>query len=265
MNTLTTDYMKMPGHWVLASLGKKVLRPGGIGLTRKMLEHLNIRSMDQVIEFAPGLGITARMTLSRSPQSYIAIEQNEQAAQTVQSYLSGDNRSVIIGNVEHVPLPNRSATVIYGEAMLTMQAPVQKERIIQEAARLLKPGGRYGIHEMSLAPDKIDLTLRKQVCKDLAQAIRVNVAPLTALEWMQLLENNGFRVLSVHTAPMHLLHFGRLIQDEGWRGVAKMAGNLLKNRPAMRRVLQMRRQFVKHASQLQAISIVAEYAPEING
>ena len=29
---------KMPGHWVLARLGKRVLRPGGMQLTRRLLE-----------------------------------------------------------------------------------------------------------------------------------------------------------------------------------------------------------------------------------
>ena len=31
---------KMPGHWVLARLGKRVLRPGGMELTRRMLDVL---------------------------------------------------------------------------------------------------------------------------------------------------------------------------------------------------------------------------------
>ena len=30
---------KMPGHWVLARLGKRVLRPGGMELTRLMLKR----------------------------------------------------------------------------------------------------------------------------------------------------------------------------------------------------------------------------------
>ena len=45
---------KMPGHWVLARLGKRVLRPGGMELTRRMLKHLAIKPSDEVIEFAPG-------------------------------------------------------------------------------------------------------------------------------------------------------------------------------------------------------------------
>ena len=52
---------KMPGHWLLAHLGKRVLRPGGRQLTNRMIEALNIRPSDAVIEFAPGLGETATL------------------------------------------------------------------------------------------------------------------------------------------------------------------------------------------------------------
>lgn len=262
MNTLASDFQRMPGHWVLASLGKRVLRPGGLGLTRVMLEQLHIGHDDDVIEFAPGLGVTASMTLQRHPRSYVAIEQDERAADTARSYVSGDRRQVIVADAQDVPLESHTATVIYGEAMLTMQSPVQKEQIIREAARLLKPGGKYGIHEMSLANPTIDPQRRKEVRQDLARAIRVNVAPLTSAEWIDLLENHGFHVLAVQTAPMHLLHLKRLLEDEGISGVLKISGNLLRNRQARQRVLEMRRQFVKHAAQLQAISIIAEYRPK---
>ena len=48
------QYSRMPGHWLLARMGKRVLRPGGIELTRQMLDALNIRESDDVVEFAPG-------------------------------------------------------------------------------------------------------------------------------------------------------------------------------------------------------------------
>jgi len=35
------DSAKMPGHWLLSRLGKRVLRPGGLELTRQMLEILD--------------------------------------------------------------------------------------------------------------------------------------------------------------------------------------------------------------------------------
>ena len=43
------------GHWVLAKLGKRVLRPGGLELTRWMVSQLAIQPTDDIVEFAPGL------------------------------------------------------------------------------------------------------------------------------------------------------------------------------------------------------------------
>lgn len=256
------DYKNMPGHWVLASLGKKVLRPGGLQMTRQMLADLNISEQDEVVEFAPGLGLTAQITLQKNPLQYIAIEQNDEAAKVVRSYLHGNNRKVLIANAEQVPLPDASATIIYSEAMLTMQTAAQKSRIIAEAKRLLKPGGKYGIHEMNLTPVDINEVIKKEIRQDLAKAIRVNASPLTEEEWQQLLIQHGFKIISVHTAPMHLLHLRRLIQDEGWKGVLKITVNIAINREARLRVLKMRQQFVKHATHLQGISIIAELLPE---
>lgn len=41
---------KMPGHWLLAQMGKRVLRPGGIELTWKMLDALQIGKDDHVVD-----------------------------------------------------------------------------------------------------------------------------------------------------------------------------------------------------------------------
>lgn len=120
------DYDTMPGHWLLAQLGKKVLRPGGVELTRRMLESLDIRSTDEVVEFAPGLGGTARMALERDPASYTGVERDETAARRVRRYLRGSDRQCLVGRAERTGLPDASATVVFGEAMLTMQTPTHK-------------------------------------------------------------------------------------------------------------------------------------------
>lgn len=61
----------MPGHWLLAHMGKKVLRPGGRELTDKMLAALPIEGAD-VVELAPGLGLTAQLLIDRrvTPRIY---------------------------------------------------------------------------------------------------------------------------------------------------------------------------------------------------
>src|SRR4051812_22668617 len=174
---------KMPGHWLLARLGKRVLRPGGRPLTYRMIEALNTSSSDEVIEFAPGLGDTARLTLTRKPASYTAVERDKDAAALVQKRLKGPEQRCVVGVAEDTGLPDASATVVYGEAMLSMQTPQQKARIVREAHRLLKPVGRYGIHELCLIPNDLAESTKQEIQNDLSTVIHHGTRPLTIAEW----------------------------------------------------------------------------------
>lgn len=140
--------------------------------------------------------------------------------------------------------------------MLSMQPSTTKERIIAEAARLLRPGGRYGIHELCLVPDDVEDDLRQSIQRDLSDEIHVGVRPLTCLEWRELLATAGFEVVSERSAPMHLLEPRRLVQDEGVLGAARFAWNVATHAAARHRVLRMRRIFCKYADHLAAVAIV---------
>lgn len=249
---------KMPGHWLLARLGKRVLRPGGRQMTVQMIEALNIGASDAVIEFAPGLGETARLTLGRKPVSYTAVERDKDAAALVQKFLQRPEQRCVVGLAEETRLPDASATVVYGEAMLSMQTPQQKSRIVREAHRLLKPGGRYGIHELCLIPDDLAESTKLEIHNDLSNAIHHGTRPLTIAEWQGVLEAEGFSVETKAQAPMHLLEPWRLIQDEGMFGAMRFAFNLLCNREARRRVLGMRRVFRRNRDHLAAVVFVAQ-------
>jgi len=223
-----------------------------------MIEDLNIVPSDAVIEFAPGLGETARLTLNKKPASYTAVERDKDAAALVQKLLKQPEQRCVVGLAEETGLPDASATVVYGEAMLSMQTPEQKSRIVREAYRLLKPGGRYGIHELCLIPNDLAESIKLEIQNDLSSIIHHGTRPLTIVEWQGLLEAEGFSVQTQAQAPMHLLEPWRLIQDEGIFGALRFAFNLLCNREARRRVLGMRRVFRKHRDHLAAVVFVAQ-------
>ncbi len=176
----TVHLEKTPGHWLLAQMGKRVLRPGGLELTRQLLAALAIDHHDDVIEFAPGLGVTARLTLECHPHSYTAVERDRAAAATVAHYLAHAGQQCVVGTAEATGLEYGEASVVYGEAMLSMQPASTKSRIVAEAARLLRPGGRYGIHELCLVPDDVDESVRAAIQHELSDEIHVGVRPLTA-------------------------------------------------------------------------------------
>lgn len=248
---------RAPGHWILARLGKRVLRPGGLEMTERMIDALAIGPEDEVVEFAPGLGVTARRVLEARPASYTAVERDAAAARLVRSYLTGPNQRCVVGRAEDSGLASDWATVVFGEAMLTMQPPTVKARIVREACRILRPGGRYGIHEACLVPDDLDESIKHEIDAALGEALHVGARPLTAQEWRQLLAAHGFEVATEMQLPLNLLEPVRLVRDEGWWGAFCFARNLLCDRAAFRRVRAMRTVFHRYRKHLKAIMLVA--------
>lgn len=252
------------GHWILARMGKRVLRPGGKELTLKMMSGLGIRPSDHVVEFAPGTGYTAQLTLARHPASYTGVELNEKAADRLNRTLingqAGAARRIIVANAAASTLEDRCADKVYGEAMLTMHIDKQKTTIIREAYRLLKPGGLYGIHELCLTPDDMDEEEKSRIQRELAVTIKVNARPQTTSEWIRLMTDEGFVVRELHHNPMHLLEKRRMVDDEGVFGAMRIGFNVLTHAAARKRILAMRRLFHKYQDNLSAISIIAAKA-----
>ncbi len=250
---------KMQGHWALARAGKRVLRPGGLQLTRRMLEALAIGSSDHIVEFAPGLGVTARIVLRKRPVAYWGVERDATAAGYLQKQLAGSVAQIVNAQADASSLTNACATVVYGEAMLSMQGPEQKARIFREARRLLAPGGRYGIHELCFTPEASN-GVRREIQSELSKEIHVGVHPLSQNEWTDLFEQNAMTVTWSAAVPMHLLEPGRLLQDEGLCGGLRIAWNMATKPVLRQRIIAMRRLFRRYQAYLGAISLVGQVA-----
>lgn len=250
------DPGKMPGHFLLARLGKRVLRPGGRELTAWLIESAGLGPPDRLVEFGPGLGTTAQVLLARDPASYTGIERDAAAAEITRGRLGSGSRRVVVASAKATGLPDGGASLVIGEAMLTMQREQSKREIVAEAWRLLAPGGRYAIHELALVPDDVDPAIEAELADALSRAIHVGARPLTTPGWRGLLTAQGFRIVAESSATMALLEPRRVWRDEGL-GALRFGLNLLRDREARRRVLAMRRAFRYRRENLRAIGLVA--------
>lgn len=252
------EVKRLQGHWVLAKLGKRVLRPGGIELTRQLIQRAAPASSDRIVEFGPGVGRTAELLLAAHPASYIGVDPNPNGLAQLDVVLAGHpEASRVSASADATGLPSGETDLVVGEAMLTMQPAHTKQAIVAEAARLLAPGGRYAIHELSLTPDDCPEEVATEVSHALSRGIKVGARPLTLPAWTALLESEGLTVEWSASAPMHLLEPARLISDEGLGGAARFLFNVLRDREARGRVLTMRKVFRANADHLAAIAIVA--------
>lgn len=248
------------GHWALAKMGKRVLRPGGKKLTYKLVDELHITNNDSVVEFAPGMGFTAACLIDKKPKSYRGIELNEEAAARLTKKINTSTCKIVNTSASQTGLADCSTDKVIGEAMLTMQADHRKLEIMKEAYRILKPGGYYGIHELGLTPNDISSDAKKDIQQNLAHSIRVNARPLTKQEWCSLLEESGFKIKAVSESPMHLLHVKRVLEDEGVFRTLKIGINILLHPKEKKDILHMRDVFKKYEDNMTAFAIVAEKA-----
>ncbi|PIF04662.1 MAG: SAM-dependent methyltransferase [Propionibacterium sp.] len=248
---------RAPGHWLLAKMGKRVLRPGGLGLTKQLLAALAVGAEDRVVELGPGIGRTAELLLAEPYRSYRAVEANEQASQDLVDLLAKHHDTAVAhGDARETGLPSESADVVVSEAMLTMQSAADKEKIAQEAWRVLAPGGRWGIHELSFRPDDLDPQISNEVAKELSRTIKVGARPLTEKDWLAMFTAIGFEVQWVGQADMRLIEPSRVIADEGFSGALRFFNNVRRNPEARKRILRMRKVFRTHRRNLAAIGAV---------
>lgn len=248
---------RMQGHWLLARLGKRVLRPGGIDLTRRMLAAAALAPGERVVELGPGVGRTAELLLARHPSSYHGVDPNPEGRKQVAAVLERHpGAEYVVADAAATGLPAASADLVLGEAMLTIQSDEHKREIVAEAVRLLAPGGRYAIHELALRGDRSPAEL-EAARKELSRTIRVGARPLPLEAWKDLLTDAGLVVEWTGTAPMHLLEPGRLVQDEGLLGAARFWRNVRRTPGARDRVRAMRQAFQLQGELLSAVGMVA--------
>ena len=136
--------------------------PGGIDLTRRLADHLDLEPGDQVLDVASGVGTTAvllaaerrRRRRGRRPRRGAGRQGNRPRST---SPASADRAAFRVGDAERLPLAERAFDAVISEcAFCTFP---DKATAASEAARVLRPGGRLGLTDVWLRPDRLDAQL----------------------------------------------------------------------------------------------------------
>lgn len=126
---------RLQGHWLLAKLGKRILRPGGRAFTAQLLAQARPTANDDIAELGPGIGATAELLLAVKPRSYCGVDPHPEGRDAVQTILScHPNAGYVVAGAQATGLPDASANLVVGEAMLTIQTQDAKRAVVAEAA-----------------------------------------------------------------------------------------------------------------------------------
>jgi predicted O-methyltransferase YrrM len=248
MTNATLNFQTATGHQVLAAAGKKYLRPGGRTATEQLLQWAHFQPGDTVLELASSFGYSAISLAKRYNVKVVGVEKNPDSVARARANISNaglENQIEIIeGDIFHLDKIPGKFDCVLAEAILTMQSPPGKDKILTQIYNKLKPGGIFLCHEL-LARDK-----QEEIRSDLAKAIRVNATPLSEDNWIAACASAGLQVQQRQTGDMALLNLPRMIKDEGLINTIQILCNIVTHKPIRQRVLEMRSVFQKHRHEL---------------
>jgi cyclopropane fatty-acyl-phospholipid synthase-like methyltransferase len=244
-----------PGYEILAAVGKTVLRPGGRAATEQLFQWANFKPGETLLELASGMGNSAIALAKRFDVQVVGIEKDPHrvAISQANAKAAGLEQQVrfIQGNIFELEAVSESFDYVLAEAILTMQSPVGKARILSGVRDRLKVGGRFISHEL-LARDHLE-----SLHQDLPQATRVNATPLPEVGWIDIFNQAGLTVTQQQTGAMRLLDPVQVLQDEGVVHTAQIIWNVLTQPVVRDRILTMRRVFTQHQADLGYIALCA--------
>jgi SAM-dependent methyltransferase len=118
-------------------------------------------------------------------------------ARTNQRNAGADNVEFLKGTIEDIPLPDASVDVIISNCVINLSA--DKPRVFREAARVLRPGGRFAVTDVVADPEMDEATRR-----DLEQWTGCISGALTVDDFERELGAAGFE--DVEITETHRVH-----------------------------------------------------------
>jgi arsenite methyltransferase len=136
--------------------------PGGLGLTRRLAQALDLRAGERVLDVASGPGATAFLLAAEFGVEVDGVDLGAQSVAKANALAAGRGLTATVrfhvGDAERIPLPDGSVDAVFCEcAYCTFP---DKATAAAEMARVLKRGGRVGITDVALDPARLDAELQ---------------------------------------------------------------------------------------------------------
>jgi SAM-dependent methyltransferase len=136
--------------------------PGGLDLTRRLARALQLRAGERVLDVASGPGTTAFLLASEFGAEVDGVDLGELSVAKANATASerglADRVRFHHGDAERLPLADASVDAVVTEcAFCTFP---DKATAAAEMARVLRPGGRVGITDVALDPNRLHAQLQ---------------------------------------------------------------------------------------------------------
>jgi ubiquinone/menaquinone biosynthesis C-methylase UbiE len=185
------DHRALPNNAVLASLGCG--NPTAVAA---------LNEGETVLDLGSGGGIDVLLSAKRVGPTGTAFgldmtDEMLDLARSNQAEAGVDNVEFIRGTIEDIPLADNSIDVIISNCVINLSG--DKAQVLREAARVLRPGGRFAVTDV-IADENMDAETRA----DIQQWTGCIAGALTDQEFRRLLGDAGFSEIEIEET--HRVH-----------------------------------------------------------
>lgn len=120
-----------------------------------------------------------------------------------------ENVEFLKGEIEHIPLPDNSVDVIISNCVINLSG--NKDQVLREAFRVLKPGGRFAVSDVVVRGD-----VPAEVRRNMELWVGCIAGALEEREYMEKLTAAGFAAIDIEPTRIYNIEDARsFLTDQG--------------------------------------------------
>jgi ubiquinone/menaquinone biosynthesis C-methylase UbiE len=226
-------------------VGMSVLHPGGFVSTNKLLDSFNLDKDKKVLDIACGKGTTSILIAKKFGCKVVGIDISpvliEEAKNLAKKSKADNLVDFQVADATHLPFNDNEFDASIAQAMLVLID--DKEFVIKEALRVIKPSGKAGWIELTWQQIPSEVFM-KHVSQVICAYCMLNVKMESG--WKNLFIQSGASNLKTEVYPMHFSGFLGMIKDEGLSNSIRVIRKFLTESKVRTRMNSMNRFFKKN-------------------
>lgn len=216
-----------PGFFDFAAEVGLTKHIGGVEATDTLLQLCHIHKDSYILDVGCGVGVTPCYISRKYGCRVVGVDISERMVERSRERVEREKLSgrveIRVADAQDLPFEDNLFDAVMTESVTAF--PEDKQKAVNEYARVAKPGGFVGLNETAW----LKVPPPPEVVAWAAQDVGATVKPLSPDEWTGLLENAGLKDIISKTYAINLQDESKgLLRRYGWGGAFGVMGRMLK-------------------------------------